>query len=310
RFGRGFLSQVAVLLSLVVGSLVAVPLGLLNFSGVGAAGWLGVSTPFQFGAPRFDVAAIISMCVVMLVTFTESTADMVAVAEMVEADLTPGDLAKGLATDGLSAVLAGCMNSFPDTAFAENVGLVSITGVRSRWVVAVAGGLLVVLGVIPKMGEIVASVPGPVVGGAATVMFSMVTAVGIRTLHKVHFEGNNNLLIIAVSFAAALLPAVSPDFYARFPTEFQVIFGSPITSAVVVAFLLNLLFNHWKRNRDVPEDTDEADPSGAGTATANPAAVPVPVQHRPAVGVTAQAPGITGHTAAPGGAPRGGEQSC
>jgi NCS2 family nucleobase:cation symporter-2 len=253
RFTSGFVKQIAVLVSLIVGTLVAIPMGLLDFSTVSHASWIGASAPFHFGAPRFEVAAIISMCVVMLVTFTESTADMVAVAEMVDKKLTPDDLARGLATDGLSAVLAGCMNSFPDTAFAENVGLVSITRVRSRWVVAVAGVMLVVLGVIPKMGQIVASVPGPVVGGAATVMFSMVTAIGIRTLHKVEFEGNNNLLIIAVAFAAGLLPAVAPSFYSKFPSDFQVIFGSPITSAVVVVFVLNLLFNHWKKG---PKNAD------------------------------------------------------
>jgi NCS2 family nucleobase:cation symporter-2 len=242
-------------------------MGLLDFSGVGDASWIGASSPFLFGPPQFKIGAIISMCVVMLVTFTESTADMVAVSEMVEKKLTPADLARGLATDGLSAVLAGFMNSFPDTAFAENVGLVSITRVRSRWVVAVAGGILVVLGVIPKMGQIVASVPGPVIGGAATVMFSMVTVIGIRTLHKVDFDGrgNNNLLIVAVSFSVALIPAVAPDFYTKFPSMFQVIFGSPITAAVIVAFFLNLLFNHWRRRSTKQAATDEPSPPESET---------------------------------------------
>jgi xanthine/uracil permease len=105
---------------------------LLNFSSVHSAKWVGFSGFFRFGHPRFEAAAIISMCIVMLVTYTESTADMLAVSEMVGKKLTPGDLARGLATDGLSAVLAGFANSFPDTAFAENVGLVGLTRVRSR----------------------------------------------------------------------------------------------------------------------------------------------------------------------------------
>ena len=125
------------------------------------------------------------MCIVMLVTYTESTADMLAVAEMVDKKLSPNDLARGLATDALSAVLAGFLNSFPDTAFAENVGLVGLTrsaqpvgGHHVRRHAAPARGLL------PKIGQVVASVPGPVIGGAATVMFAMVTAVGIQTLHR------------------------------------------------------------------------------------------------------------------------------
>jgi xanthine/uracil permease len=131
--------------------------------------------------------------------------------------LSPSDLARGLAADGLSAVLAGFLNSFPDTAFAGNVGLVGLTRVRSRWVVSTCCGLLVLLGILPKIGQVVANVPGPVIGGAATVMFAMVTAVGIQTLHKTSFDGNHNLLIVAVSLAAGLIPAVQPDFYEHFP---------------------------------------------------------------------------------------------
>jgi xanthine/uracil permease len=112
-------------------------------------------------------------------------------------------------------------------------------------VVAVCGVFLVILGLIPKVSEIVANLPGPVIGGAATVMFAMVTAIGIRTLHKVNFEGNNNLLIVAVSLSVGLIPAVAPTFYEKFPSNFQVIFGSSITSTVIVVFVLNLAFNHW-----------------------------------------------------------------
>ena len=252
RFSRGLISQLAVLLSIVLGTIVAIPMGLVDLSGVGTAGWFGISRPFLFGAPQFHVAAIISMCVVMLVTFTESNADIVAVAEMVDKPPQPGDLARGLAADGMSGVLAGVMNSFPDTAFAENVGLVGLTGVRSRWVVSVCGVLLVALGLVPKVGSLVAALPNPVIGGAATVMFAMVTAVGLRVLHKVRFDGTHNMLIIAVTLSVALLPSVAPNFYAKFPTDFQMIASSPITSAVIVVFVLNLLFNHWRSDTRVP----------------------------------------------------------
>jgi xanthine/uracil permease len=183
---------------------------------------------------------------VMLVTYTESTADMLAVAEIVGKDLTPNEIAAGLRTDGLSAFLASFTNSFPDTAYAENVGIVSMTGVKSRWVVVTCGIFLVILGLIPKVSEAIANIPGPVIGGAATVMFAMVTAIGIRTLATVNFENNHNLLIVAVSLSVGLIPSVAPTFYHRFPSNFQVIFGSSITSTVIVVFLLNLFFNHWK----------------------------------------------------------------
>ncbi len=250
RFFTGFIGQISVLLGIVVGTLVAWPMGLLDFSDVAHSKWVGIAEPFHFGHPKFVAAAIISMCIVIMVTYTESTADMLAVAEMVDRPLTPNDLARGLATDGLSALLAGFMNSFPDTAYAENVGLIEITKIKSRWVVATCGVFLTILGLIPKMGAVVAGLPGPVIGGAGTVMFAMVTAIGIRTLAKVDYEDNQNLLIIAVSLSVGMLPVVAPDFYRHFPSNFQTIFGSAITSTVVVVFVLNLFFNHFRTGRE------------------------------------------------------------
>lgn len=257
---KGFLGQIATLLALVGGGIAAIathsysPSGARthswDLSGVSSAHWFGLAAPFHFGAPKFDAAAIISLCIVMLVTYTESTADMLAVAEMTGTRLSDADIARGLAADGLSAVLGGTMNSFPDTLFAENVGLVQMTGVRSRWVTAVTGGLLVLVGLVPKVGTFVAAVPEFVVGGAALVMFAMVTAVGIQTLKKVEFNGNHNLLIVASSLGVALLPAFGNDrygnsiFFERFPDWAQIVFASPITIAVVVSFTLNLVFNH------------------------------------------------------------------
>ncbi len=273
RFFRGFVGQTAVLLSIIIGTIVAWPMGLVDFSTVGQSGWFGLAAPFHFGPPKFAAAAIISMCIVVLVTYTESTADMLAVGEMTERDLSPSDLARGLATDGLSALLAGFMNSFPDTAYAENVGLVSMTGVRSRWVVTVCGVMLAILGLIPKVGAIVAALPGPVIGGAATVMFAMVTAVGIQTLHKVSFGGpdNHNLLIVAVSLSFGLIPTIQPAFFQQFPADFQIIFGSSITSTVIVVFLLNLVFNHWWPNTPRREGVLE-EALEAGAVTGQPAA--------------------------------------
>jgi NCS2 family nucleobase:cation symporter-2 len=245
RLFRGFISQIAVLLSIVIGTIVAAFLSQAHFGNVSHAAGFGLPHIFRFGNPKFAAAPIITMCIVMLVTFTESTADMLAVGEMVDRDLTPNDIARGLGTDALSAFIAAFTNSFPDTAFAENVGLVGLTGIRSRWVVTTCGAFLLILGLIPKVGQIVADLPGPVIGGAATIMFSMVTAVGIQTLHKVSFRNNHNLLIVAISLAVGLLPAFDPSFYNKFPKNFQVIFGSSITATVIVVFILNLVFNHW-----------------------------------------------------------------
>lgn len=263
RIFKGFIGQIAVLLSIVIGTIIAGFMGMTNFSAVSGERWVGFSGFLHFGTPKFEAAAIISMCIVMLVTYTESTADMLAVAEMVDKELTPNDLARGLANDGISAIFGGFMNAFPDTSFAENVGLVGLTKIRSRWVVAVCGVFLIIMGFIPKLGAVVASIPDPVIGGAATVMFAMVAAVGIQTLHKASFRDNHNLLIVAVSLSIGMIPTVAPTFYEKFPNDFQVIFGSGITSTVIVVFFLNLIFNHWTRSPQTQHNVETALEHGA-----------------------------------------------
>ncbi|BCY07774.1 nucleobase:cation symporter-2 family protein [Actinoplanes sp. L3-i22] len=267
RFTRGFLASLSVLIGLIFGLIVASIMGLSDFSGVGGAGWFGLAKPFYFGPPEFRAAAIVSMCIVMLVIYVESTADMIAVGEAVGKRPTENDVARGLAADGLSGILAGVFNSFLDTAFAQNVGLVQVTRVRSRFVVTAAGVILVLLGLIPKLGEIIAAVPGPVIGAAALVMFATVTAVGIRSLRRVEFDGTQNLLIIAVSLGAGMIPVVAPNFYARMPDELQIIFGSSITTTVIIVFLLNLLFNGVGRRSPATDETGAAHSSPATDET-------------------------------------------
>ena len=150
----------------------------------------------------------------------------------------------GLRADTLStAVSGGLLNGFPVSAFAQNVGLVAITGIKSRFVVAVSGVILVVLGLFPKVGAIVAAMPLPVLGGAGLALFGTVAASGIRALGGCSYEGNNNLIIVALSLAMGIIPIAMPDFYEEFPTWFQTIFDSGISAAAVTAVLLNILFN-------------------------------------------------------------------
>lgn len=260
RFVRGMLGQLAVMIGLVLGTAVVGIRGELDFSTVGQADWVGFTSPFHFGAPQFPIAAVIAMCVVMLVIFTESTADMLAAGRLVGRELTPADLRRGLLADGLSGIVAGIFNSFLDTVFAQNIGLISVTRVRSRFVAVAAGVILVLLGVLPKMGEVVASLPGPVIGGAGLVMFATVTAVGIRTLAEVRYEGTNNLTVVSVSLGLGLLPVAASDAYINLPDWFQTIAGSAITTTAVVAFCLNLLFNHLSWGKQGGAAAPEPDP--------------------------------------------------
>ena len=171
RFFRGFLATVAVLIGLVVGTLVAWALGDAKFDAVASSPLVGYTAPFYFGWPTFSFTAIVSMCVVMLITMVETTGDVYATGEIVRKRIRRDDIARAIRADGLATTLGGVLNSFPYTCFAENVGLVRLTQVRSRWVVAMAGVIMIVLGSLPKAAAIVAGIPHPVLGGAALAMF-------------------------------------------------------------------------------------------------------------------------------------------
>ncbi|NHI16120.1 nucleobase:cation symporter-2 family protein [Microbacterium excoecariae] len=241
RFAPPALARVSVLLGLVIGTIIAafVP-GMTDFSGVGEAAWFAVVTPFHFGVPTFEIVPILSMLIVGVVIMTETTGDMIAVGEIVDKPVTRRQLADGLRADGLGTMLGGVFNTFPYTAFAQNVGLVSLTGVRSRFVATMAGVILVILGLLPKVSALVEGVPRAVLGGAGIALFGMVAASGIRTLTKVRFD-NRNILIVALSVGIALLPTVSPNIYHQMPTWFQLIFDSGISAGAISAILLNLL---------------------------------------------------------------------
>ena len=158
RFLPGFFSRIAILIGLLAGGVVAAILGKVNFSPVSEAQGFAISTPFHFGAPTFEVAAIVSMIIVMLVIMTETTADLLAIGVVVGRPADRKTVANGLRADTLStAVSGGLLNGFPVSAFAQNVGLVALTGIKSRFVVAVSGGILLVLGLFPKVGAIVAA---------------------------------------------------------------------------------------------------------------------------------------------------------
>ncbi|WP_108717863.1 nucleobase:cation symporter-2 family protein [Miniimonas sp. S16] len=252
-------SRLAVLLGLVVGTVAALIIGRSSFSALGDASILGFPTPFAFGMPMFEVGAIISMTIVMLVIMVETTADILAVGEVVGTKVDSRRVADGLRADMLSSAVAPVFNTFPATAFAQNVGLVALTGIKSRFAVAAGGAVLLLLGLSPVLAGVVNLIPGPVLGGAGIVLFGTVAASGVRTLSKVDYQGNNNLVIVAVALAFGVIPVVVPTFWDQFPTWFVTIAHSGISAAAIVSVLLNLFFNVLLPGR--PKD-----PSGIAAA--------------------------------------------
>jgi len=244
KVGNAAISRLSILLAIVIGTIVAIPFGMADFSKVLEGPIFAFPTPFAFGMPTFDIAGIVSMMIVVLVILTETTADILAVGEIVGAKVDSKRIGNGLRADMLSSLISPVFNSFTQSAFAQNVGLVAITKVRSRFVVTAGGGILVILGLLPVLGRVVAAVPMSVLGGAGIVLFGTVAASGIRTLSKVEYRDNMNLIIVAASIGVGMLPVVAPAIYDAFPTWFITIFHSGISSAAIVAILLNILFNH------------------------------------------------------------------
>lgn len=246
KLGSASISRLSILLAMVAGTLIAWALGMADFSKVGEGPIFAFPTPFHFGMPTFHIAAILSMCIVIMVTLVETSADILAVGEIIDTKVDSKRLGDGLRADMASSILAPIFGSFTQSAFAQNVGLVAVTGVKSRYVVATGGVILVVLGLLPIMGRIIAAVPTPVLGGAGIVLFGTVAASGIRTLSKVNYKNNVNLIIVAASLGFGMIPIAAPSFYHQFPNWFETIFHSGISSAAIMAILLNLIFNHFK----------------------------------------------------------------
>ncbi|MEJ5020532.1 nucleobase:cation symporter-2 family protein [Ochrobactrum vermis] len=246
KMGNATISRLSILLAMVIGTFIAWALGMTDFSRVGEGTMVALPEVFHFGMPVFSLAATLSMFIVIMVTLVETSADILAVGEIIGTKVDSRRLANGLRADMLSSILSPIVGSFTQSAFAQNVGLVAVTGVKSRYVVATGGLILITLGLLPVMGRVIACVPPAILGGAGIVLFGTVAASGIRTLAKVDYENNINLIIVATSIGFGMIPIAAPQFYHNFPTWFETIFHSGISSAALMAIALNLMFNEIK----------------------------------------------------------------
>lgn len=244
RFGNATMARLGVLISIFIGAIFTIILGVADFSKITEGSWFALPHFFAFGLPVFEVSAILTMCIVTIVILTETTASLLAIGEIVDTQVDSPRLANGLRADMLSSALAPIFGSFMQCAFVQNVGLVAISGVKSRFVVATGGAILVVLGLLPIFGRLIAAIPMPVLGGAGIVLFGSVAASGIRTLAKVDYQSQSNLIIVAVSICVGLIPLISPDFFHAFPKVIQTLFHSGISATCIAAVLLNIFFHH------------------------------------------------------------------
>ncbi len=243
RFGRGLLANLSVLLGLVAGTVTAVLTGQASFSQVRVTPWFAMARPMLFGWPRFALLPALVMCVAMLVVMTETTGNCLAIGEITGRKIGPATLTAAFRADGLSTMLGGIFNSFPYNVYSQNTGLLSLSGVRSRYAVAAGGGLLVLLGFLPKLAAVIATIPRPVLGGASIVMFGMTALAGIEELTRVRYRGTNNAVVVAVSLSLGVLPIATPQLFAHASDAARLFLNSGIFLTAASAVLLNLFFS-------------------------------------------------------------------
>ncbi|MDR7038954.1 NCS2 family nucleobase:cation symporter-2 [Methylobacterium sp. BE186] len=265
RFGPGFVARIAVLLGIGLGYGLTLALGWTDFSGLGDEPWLRIVPPLQFGLPTFHLVPCLIMCLVMTIVFIEATGMFLALGVMTGRRVGTEDIRRGLRADALGTLIGGVFNTFPYLSYSQNVGLVGLTGVHSRWVCAAAGGIMLLLGLLPKIAYVAASIPQPVLGGAALVMFGMVAATGIRILAQVDYArpGSRDALVIAVSLGIGLIPIVQPTFFRAVPDALQPIVKDPILITAIAAIILNALLGE---TADQPESAR----SGKGIGSPDP----------------------------------------
>lgn len=243
RFSKGFLRSISIIIGLAVGTIVASFFGKVNFSAVLEASYFHMPQVFYFGMPSFELPAILTMCLVAMVSLVESTGVYFALSDITDKKLTEKDLSKGYRAEGLAVLLGGIFNAFQYTAFSQNVGLVQLTGVTKRRVIFVAGIILIVFGLVPKIAALTTIIPTSVLGGAMLAMFGMVVSQGIKMLGKVITESPENSMIIACSVGMGLGVTVVPELFSILPAGIQILTNNGIVAGSVTAIVLNIIFN-------------------------------------------------------------------
>ncbi|RMC47639.1 nucleobase:cation symporter-2 family protein [Lactobacillus sp. ESL0228] len=243
---KGFLQSISVLIGLISGTLIAACLGLVSFTPVITASWFHLPQLFYFGTPHFEWSSSLTMIIIALVSMVESTGVFFATGDLIKHQVSEEDLKKGYRAEGIVQILGGLFNAFPYTTFSQNVGLLQLSGIKTKRPIYWAAGLLMTMGLLPKIGALVTIIPTPVLGGAMLVMFTMIAVQGIKTLVQVDLSNNHNILIIAISIGLGLGVTIYPQFFHKLPATIQLFLNNGIVITSLSATILNLLLNGAK----------------------------------------------------------------
>jgi xanthine permease len=242
-FTKGFIKSISILIGLIVGTGIAGAMGLVDLTPVAQAPLVHVPTPFYFGAPKFEFSSIVMMCIIATVSLVESTGVYLALSDITKDKIDSSRLRNGYRAEGLAVLLGGIFNTFPYTGFSQNVGLVKLSGIKTRLPIYYAAGFLILLGLLPKFGALAQIIPSPVLGGAMLVMFGFVSVQGMQILARVDFEhSEHNFLIAAISISAGV-GLNGSSLFNSLPTSLQMFFSNGIVMASLIAIVLNAILN-------------------------------------------------------------------
>ncbi|KXT69274.1 Xanthine-uracil permease [Streptococcus cristatus] len=242
-FTKGFIKSISILIGLIVGTGIAGAMGLVDLTPVAKAPLVHVPTPFYFGAPKFEFSSIVMMCIIATVSLVESTGVYLALSDITKDKIDSTRLRNGYRAEGLAVLLGGVFNTFPYTGFSQNVGLVKLSGIKTRLPIYYAAGFLILLGLLPKFGALAQIIPSPVLGGAMLVMFGFVSVQGMQILARVDFEhSEHNFLIAAISISAGV-GLNGSSLFNSLPTSLQMFFSNGIVMASLIAIVLNAILN-------------------------------------------------------------------
>ncbi|EJT5922758.1 uracil-xanthine permease family protein [Clostridium perfringens] len=255
NYGKGMISSASILIGIVVGYIVCIPLGLVDFTPVKEASWLSFPKILEFGV-TFDAKAVMAFIPAYFVATIGTVGCLKAIGETSNIDIGDKIVAAGVLSDGVGSALGGLVGSCPNTSFSQNIGIISLTKVASRHVAVMAGILLVILGFLPKVAAIITGIPNPVLGGVGIMMFGTVAAAGIRTLSNIKLT-ERNLLIIAISMGLGLGVTFRPDVIHNLPEAIRMIFSSGISTGTIAALILNAVLKESPTSMEFENMYDE-----------------------------------------------------
>lgn len=243
QYGKGLVRSLSLLIGIIIGTIIAFALGMVDLTPVAQASWFEIINPAKFGTPKFRVDAILMMTIFCVINLIQCIGVFSVLDEVCQTNTDSSTKIKGLRGVAMGQIFAGLFCSVPSTMFNENVGLIELTNVKSRNVIKMAGLFLIIIGFFPKVAALITIVPKPVMGGATISLFGIILTAGISILSKVDFSTGGNFTIVGISLAVGVGVTVVPNIFDKFPDLLSMLLSNGLFMVSITAIILNVVFN-------------------------------------------------------------------